>query len=157
MLDKLMIGVSKYAISHVYDIHALLAGTIAFVVTLLFRKKLKKHFELLDMIFAIAISLGLYYIFTEASVLIRPNWKYFVLAVVDVLGEVFILRAFLRGRKFIIFSAVVFLISLIIAYYYCLYFISHFKLCYGLKGAMLCFGTLELCFRINRYRKIKRQ
>ena len=108
MIDRFILDFSKYAVSHVYDIYALLAGTISFVATLLLRKRLKRFGEVMDLLFTIILSLVLYYYFTESSMLIRFNWKYFVLAVMDALGEMYILRAFLKGKKQVVTTAVIF-------------------------------------------------
>ena len=53
MIDRFILDFSKYAVSHVYDIYALLAGTISFVATLLLRKRLKRFGEVMDLLFTI--------------------------------------------------------------------------------------------------------
>lgn len=157
MIDRFILDFSKYAVSHVYDIYALLAGTISFVATLLLRKRLKRFGEVMDLLFTIILSLVLYYYFTESSMLIRFNWKYFVLAVMDALGEMYILRAFLKRKKQVVTTAVIFICSLVIAYFYCVNFMSHIKWCYGFKGAMLCLGTIEIIYRLYRFSNNKNE
>lgn len=163
MFDLFFRVVSKYAQSHMYDIYAMLSGTIAYIIVMSTKIMYKKQLNKL-LIFVMSVFLGALifivasqispqvYVDAHAgrgvgSVLYAGGIAFAEYVVIDLLSN---------HLWNIIGIIVVFAFALYINIYFCEMLGTHYKACFGVKiGVALCcaWGLIRLVLNLEKEKK----
>ena len=163
MFDLFFRVVSKYAQSHMYDIYAMLSGTIAYIIVMSTKIMYKKQLNKL-LIFVMSVFLGALifivasqispqvYVDAHAgrgvgSVLYAGGIAFAEYVVIDLLSN---------HLWNIIGIIVVFAFALYIDIYFCEMLGTHYKACFGVKiGVALCcaWGLIRLALNLEKEKK----
>ena len=163
MLDLIMRGITKYSNSHMYDIYAVLSGTIAFIIVMgikvLSGKKINRFIMCISLvvlgaiIFVISSNIT-QQIYVDAhagkgigSILYAGGIAFAEYVVIDMISN--------RTINLLVIAAI-FAIALYINTYFCRMVATHYKICYGIKigVALICaLGLIRTVLDLEKEKK----